>query len=390
VAARRRFLLGAFGDPGHAFPAIALGRELAARGHEVTLQTWERWREPVRALGMAFAPAPEYHVFPTRERPLAPYEAVVRATLDTEPLLAAVAPDVVVADVLTLAPALAAERAGVPFATLVPHLWPVVERGMPPFSIGARPARTRLGRALWARTDGLVAIGLERGRRELNETRRRLGLAPQERPFGGQSERLVLVATLPELEPPRRWPGHVHVVGPMLFEPQAPDVEPPPGDGPLVLVAPSTTQDAEQRLLRAALEGLAGEPLRVLATGHRPAAGRELRTPPNARVVQWLSYARTMPRCDLVICHAGHGTLARALACGVPVLAVPAAGDMNENAARLPWAGLGLRLPARLATPRAIRLATRRALADAALRDRVRALSVADGAVRGADLVEEL
>ena len=32
-----RFLLGAFGDPGHAFPAIALGRGLVARGHEVTL-----------------------------------------------------------------------------------------------------------------------------------------------------------------------------------------------------------------------------------------------------------------------------------------------------------------------------------------------------------------
>jgi UDP:flavonoid glycosyltransferase YjiC (YdhE family) len=32
-----RLLLGAFGDPGHAFPAIALGRALAARGHEVVL-----------------------------------------------------------------------------------------------------------------------------------------------------------------------------------------------------------------------------------------------------------------------------------------------------------------------------------------------------------------
>ena len=41
---RRRLLLGAFGDPGHAFPMIALGRELAARGHDVTLQTWTRWQ----------------------------------------------------------------------------------------------------------------------------------------------------------------------------------------------------------------------------------------------------------------------------------------------------------------------------------------------------------
>ena len=82
-------LLGAFGDPGHAFPLIALGGALAARGHEVVLQTWTRWEEDVRAAGMAFEPAPEYHVFPTRERPLRPYEAVVRATGETRPLVAA-------------------------------------------------------------------------------------------------------------------------------------------------------------------------------------------------------------------------------------------------------------------------------------------------------------
>jgi UDP:flavonoid glycosyltransferase YjiC (YdhE family) len=173
----------------------------------------------------------------------------------------------------------------------------------------------------------------------------------------------------------------------MLFEPPTAAVAPPPGDGPLVLVAPSTSQDPGQRLLRAALEGLAGEPVRVLAAGWRPAAG-DVPRPANATVVEWLSYARTMPECDLVIAHAGHGTLARALASGVPVLAVPEAGDMNENAARLDRAGLGLRLPRRLATPRAIRLAARRALADDAMRARVRALEVPDGPARAADLLE--
>ena len=48
---------------------------------------------------------------------------------------------------------------------------------------------------------------------------------------------------------------------------------------------------------------------------------------------------------DLVVCHVGHGTLMRALTSGVPVVACPAAGDMNENAARADWAGVGVRLP---------------------------------------------
>ena len=56
---RRRIMLAAFGDPGHAFPAIALGRALVARGHEVCLETWSRWQEHVEREGMRFAAAPE-------------------------------------------------------------------------------------------------------------------------------------------------------------------------------------------------------------------------------------------------------------------------------------------------------------------------------------------
>ena len=52
-----RFLVAAFGDPGHAFPAIGLARALAGRGHEVVVETWERWREPVEELGLEFTAA---------------------------------------------------------------------------------------------------------------------------------------------------------------------------------------------------------------------------------------------------------------------------------------------------------------------------------------------
>jgi UDP:flavonoid glycosyltransferase YjiC (YdhE family) len=116
--------------------------------------------------------------------------------------------------------------------------------------------------------------------------------------------------------------------------------------------------------------------------------------PANARLVDWLSYSRTMPHCALVICHAGHGTMARALAAGVPVLAVPAAGDMGENAARVAWAGVGVPVPRRLTTPRGIRLAVRRLLSDPAYARRAGALGEwaqrHNGAAIAADAVEEL
>ncbi len=398
---RRRLLLGAFGDPGHAFPMIALGRALAARGHDVTLQTWRRWQQHVEAEGMTFAPAPEYAVFPSGPEPLDFYEAVVHATRDTAPLVRELQPHAVVADILTLAPALAAEMDGRPYATLIPHVHPHSAREFPIYSLGARMPRTGAGRALWRRAHVAVDKGLERGRVELNDTRARLGLAPLDHVHGGISRDLALVATFPQLEYPRAWPEHVHVVGPLMWEPPARDVELPTGglggvaaDAPLVLVAPSTAQDSRHTMLRAALRGLADLPVRVLATYNRRLPPRSLPVPENARVVEWVSYSRTMPQCDLVVCHVGHGTLVRALSSGCAVVACPAVGDMNENAARVDWAGAGVRVPRRFVTPRVLRLAVERALGEPSIGQRARELAAwsegHDAGATAAGLVERL
>jgi MGT family glycosyltransferase len=394
AGSRLRCFLGAFGDAGHAFPMLALGAELAARGHEVTFETWTRWREPVQARGMRFVAAPEFPVFPTRERPLSPYEAVVAAVAQTRPAVAAAAPDVVVHDILTLAPALSGELESVPVATLIPHLYPPGEPGFPPFGFGAQLPRTRTGARLWRAFERPVAVGLRRGTAELNETRRRVGLAPVDAPHNGLSRQLCLVATLPQLEYPRSWPGHVHVVGPMIWEAPAAAVDPPPGPEPLVLVAPSTAQDPHHRLLRCALRGLADESVRVLASWNRRPLGGPLPVPANARLVEWMSYTQTMAEAALVICHAGHGTLIRALTLGRPVVAVPHAGDMPENAARLAWSGAGLRLPWPLLSAATLRHAVRRALADETLAARAAQLAASsqlhDGPARAAELVERL
>ena len=159
-----------------------------------------------------------------------------------------------------------------------------------------------------------------------------------------------------------------------MWEPPSADVELPPGEEPLVLVAPSTAQDGEHRLLHAALRGLADAPVRVLATWNRRLPPRGLPVPDNARVVEWISYSRTMAEADVVVCHAGHGTLVRALSSGCAVVACPAIGDMNENAARLDWAGAGVRVPRRFVAPRPLRLAVERALLEPSIRARAREL----------------
>jgi UDP:flavonoid glycosyltransferase YjiC (YdhE family) len=75
-------------------------------------------------------------------------------------------------------------------------------------------------------------------------------------------------------------------------------------------------------------------------------------------------------------------------------VACPVAGDMAENAARVRWAGVGVSLPRRLQTPRGVRLALRRLLANPDYARRARELgdwaSQNDGAAAAADAVEQL
>jgi MGT family glycosyltransferase len=387
-----QLLVAAFGDAGHAFPAIALARALAAHGHDVTVETWNRWREAVEGLGLGFYAAEEYTVFP----PPAPNGSEGPTAADAAgaliPMMEEMRPDLVVSDILTAAPTLAAEATGTPWATLVPHLYPPQEPGTPFFAFGFVLPRTAIGRGMWRAWQPVLEAGLRQGRDELNETRARVGLPPLDHFHGGISERLALVATFPQLEYPRRWPPGVHVTGPMFFELEHPDVELPDGDEPLVLVAPSTAQDPGARLVRIALEALADEPVRVLATTNRQVHADAIDAPSNAVLVDWVSYSQAMPAADLVISHGGHGTSARALSFGVPLLACPDLGDMAENGARVAWAGAGLMLPRRLTRTQSLRLAVRRILAEPRFRGRAEEFAAwsreNDGAKRGAEIVE--
>ena len=392
---RLRILVAAFGDAGHVFPAIALGKALSRRGHEVVIETWEERRQAVEGAGLGFAAAEEYRMFPPPEPESVEGQHAAEAARALLPLLEKFRPHIVVSDILTLAPTLAAEHAGIPLATLIPHIYPVVEPGLPFFAIGLRPPRTRLGRAIWrSGHERALRVGLEQGRRDLNIQRSRLGLPPIDRFHGGISPDLALVATYPQLEYPRRWPAGVEITGPMTFELPHPEIELPAGDKPIVLVAPSTAHDSENHLVRAALAALADEPVRVVATTNRVKPLRPIEVPANATLVEWLSYSQLMPAASLVISHGGHGTVARALGAGTPVLICPIIGDMSETAMRVAWAGAGLSLPWRLCRPAPLRWAAQRLLREPGFAGKAEEIAAwgreNDGAARGAELVERL
>ncbi len=115
-----------------------------------------------------------------------------------------------------------------------------------------------------------------------------------------------------------------------------------------MLVAPSTAQDPECRLVRVGARGArrrAGAGAWRRPTAH-VAGERASRCPANAVLVDWLCYSQLMPLADLVDlprrprdrCPGAGG---RARRCS----AVPAVGDMAENGARVAWSGAGLMLP---------------------------------------------
>ena len=398
TATKLRIAVASIGWTGHAFPAFALARELCERGHHVAVETFARWRGVVDDLGAEFWPAPEAlrvegidteHDGPT----MTAAAADLRAALEAERI------DVVVSDLFTVAPAFAAELAGIPRATLIPHPYPVHGRGIPFYPLGLVAPRSRLGARAW--DAAWPAIGtrlpntrLRAVRAALDGVRRELGLGPFADYDGQVSNQLALVATFPQLEYPREWPPTVRVVGPLPFELPANPVEPPPGDDPLIVIAASTERDPELRLIRMALEALADEPVRVLASTNRRGELPADTPPANARVVDWMPYGQAMAAARAVICHGGHGTIARALAGGAPVLVSPPAGDMAENGARVTWAGAGVMLPRRLMRAGTVRVAVRHLLAERSYASRAAELAAwaraHDGAAAAADLVEDL
>ena len=63
--------------------------------------------------------------------------------------------------------------------------------------------------------------------------------------------------------------------------------------------------------------------------------------PPNVIRVGFAPFRKLFPRCAAVVHHGGIGTVAKALAAGVPQLVLPGAFDQTDNATRVKRLGAG-------------------------------------------------
>ncbi len=322
-------------DPGHAFPAIALCLKFLAAGDVPTLLTGTRWLDTARAEGLDAIELdgldPTAFDDDTDAGDKIHRRAARMAVLNRD-RIADLGPDLVVSDSITVCGGLAAELLGVPWVELNTHPLYRPSKGLPPIGSGLAPGVGVRGRVRDAVLRALSARSWRAGLRQRSAARVEIGL-PAEDP--GPLRRLI--ATLPALEVPRPdWPAEAVVVGPLHFEPTTDVLELPPGDGPVVVVAPSTATTGAAGMAEVALSALV--PGRTLPEGARVVVSRldagDAEVPPWA-VVGLGRQDELLARADLLICGGGHGTVAKALLAGVPMVVVPGGGDQWEIANRV-------------------------------------------------------
>ena len=335
MVGRMRVAVVAGPEAGHAFPAIALCLRLAAAGDDPVLLTGSGWLDTARCAGLDAVELlgldPDDSDDDTDAGAKLHRRAARMAVLNL-PVLRDIRPDLVVSDVITVCGGMAAELAGIGWIELSPHPLYLPSKGLPPIGSGLAPGTGVRGRLRDATMRAFTARSVRVGERQRAQARREIGL-----PGADPGPLRRLIATLPALEVPRPdWPAEAVVVGPLHFEPTEAELAVPPGDGPVVVVAPSTAAGGTAGLAEMALKLLI--PGQTLPAGSRLVVSRlggaQVPVPPWATVGLGRQ-DRLLAHADVVVCGGGHGMLSKTLLAGVPMVVVPGGGDQWELANRV-------------------------------------------------------
>jgi MGT family glycosyltransferase len=265
----------------------------------------------------------------------------VRAELRRRPA------DVVVSNIFLFGAQIAAEAEGVTRAFLIPNLFAIPGWGIPPIGPGLKPMRGPLGRVRDAALGKMTTRLFDKGLGDLNAARRANGLAPLDHTLDQFTiaDRILILTSrgfeFDEYAPP----SHVRFCGPRLDDPAWVEPwSPPAGDDPLVLVGLSSTFQDHGDLLQRVVDGLGTLPVRGLVTTGPAIDPESIRAATNVEVVRSAPHSEVLKHAAAVVTHAGHGTVIKALAAGVPQVCLPLGRDQLDNAARVDHHGAGLRL----------------------------------------------
>ncbi|GAA4535176.1 glycosyltransferase [Amycolatopsis samaneae] len=321
-----RLLCAFVGGYGHFQPLVPIARAAAAAGHTVAFSGPPLMLPAIEAAGFPGFPAgPDFDSTGAR-KPLLPVDrereaddlregfarrAAPQRADDLLPLCAAWRPDLILCDELDFGAMIAAERLGLPCATVL---------------VGAA--------GTFVRPENVGPA--------LDESRAAYGL-PADTPPGMGARQLVLNPFPPSFRdprcplPPTARSFHTAPV------PAGPRPHWHTEGRPTVYFTLGTIFNTESGdLFTRVLDGLAELPVTAVVTvgplidpaefGPRPA---------HLHLARYLPQHEVLPHCDAVVTHAGSGSVLGALTHGLPQVVIPMGADQPDNGDRVTALGLG-------------------------------------------------
>jgi UDP:flavonoid glycosyltransferase YjiC (YdhE family) len=327
-----RILFTFTGGGGHFLPTLPIARALAARGHEVTFSAQEAMLAVVQATGFdAIGSGGNTLADPATRRPLLPVDRLHEEQVMRDLFAGRIArerarqlfmvaedwhPDVIVRDEVDFGAAVAAERLGIPHVSIV-----VLAAGglLRPNLVGERLDALRAEHGLPADP-------------ELQMLHRHLTLVPIPATFRSPNDPL---------------PSTAHHIRPAVLDAQTGiqdqteqglpfDRLIEKTDRPTIYFTLGTIFHQESGdLFTRVLAGLSELDVNVIVTVGREIDPAELGPQtPNVHIERFVPQELLLPHCDLVVSHAGSGSVIGALAFGVPLVLLPMGADQPLNADR--------------------------------------------------------
>jgi UDP:flavonoid glycosyltransferase YjiC (YdhE family) len=354
--AKTLFVMTPVGSAGDVHPYIGIGRALRARGHDVVIVTAGAFKTACERAGLGFHETISAEIFDVMSKHpdlwhsrkglqfvMGTVSKYLRAGYERVADVYQPGRTVLVGHALSFATRIFEEKHGVPSATL--HLAPSIFRSdyqQPAFA----PGRTLSGaprwvkRTFWWAVDRFLVDPMVVPR--LNEFRQDLELPPVSRVLRHcvHSPQRVIALFPDWFGPPQPdWPPALRMAGfPQYDESDHQGLAPgllrflDAGDPPIVFTPGSANQDAAS-FFRAAVDASARLERRALLltrfTDHLPTL------PADVHHEGYAPLSTLLPRCAALVHHGGIGTLAQALAAGVPQLTMPMGFDQPDNTTRL-------------------------------------------------------
>lgn len=381
-----RIVLNTFGSLGDLHPYLALAIELRNRGHNAVIATSEVYRAKVEAEDLEFAPVrPDVgELLGNRDfiaklwHPRLGTEYLFRDYLlpnlraSYEDLLTAFeGANLVLTHLAAFAGPIAAERAGVPWISVI--LQPIAFlSSLDPSVIAPAPFLRRLyrfGPTVFRAIKAVAKLRLTEWARPVLELRASVGLPPPENNplLEGQFSKRGTIALFSRhfAAPQADWPTNTKITGFVFYDKlgfdmvgldkvglDAGEIDPvlaqfiADGPAPVLFTLGSSAVMHPGRFFQESIGAVKQLGVRaVLLVGAHGGVQEIGNLPPNIYVASYVPFSAIMPKSLVIVHQGGIGTTAQALRAGRPTIVVPWAHDQPDNAERVRRLGASRTIP---------------------------------------------